>query len=148
MQLLLTLLMMSQSSLQFTRKKMLKSVVNFVVTWSQEWKTNLNADKSEVCPFSTWSNDSTWNPPIFNGAQKVRVNTTPRLLSVILDRSLTFNAYLKKLTASFSSSICIIRSTAHTSWGWQRCTLKMVFNPLICNKPEYAAPAWQSLLCY
>ena len=36
-----------------------QSVVTSVVIWSQEWKLNLNADKSEVCPFSTWSNDST-----------------------------------------------------------------------------------------
>ena len=75
-----------------------QSVVNSVVTWSQEWKLNLNAEKSEVCPFS-----------------KVRVNTTPRLLGVILDRSLRFNAHLKKLTTSLASSICIIRATAHIS---------------------------------
>ena len=36
-----------------------QSVVNFVLLWSQGWKINLNADKSEVCPFSAWSNDST-----------------------------------------------------------------------------------------
>ena len=69
-----------------------QSVVNSVVTWSQEWKLNLNAEKSEVCPFSTWSNDSSWNPTIFIGNQRVRVNTTTRLLGVILDRSLTFHA--------------------------------------------------------
>ena len=94
-----------------------QSVVTSVVIWSQEWKLNLNADKSEVCPFSTWSNDSTWNPSIFIDTQKVRVNTTPHLLGVILDRSLTFNAHLKKLTASLTSSIHIIRATAYTSWG-------------------------------
>ena len=56
-----------------------QSVVNSVVTWRQEWKLNLNSDKSLVCPFSTWSNDSTWNPTIFVGTQKVRVNTIPRV---------------------------------------------------------------------
>ena len=93
-----------------------QSVVNAVVSWSQEWKLNLNADKSQACPFSTWSNNDTWNP-IFIGTQKVCINTTPRLAEVILDGSLTFNAHLKKLTASLSSSICIIRATAHTSWA-------------------------------
>ena len=89
--------------------------------WSQEWKLNLNADENEVCPFSTWSNDSTWNRTIFLSTQKVRVNTTPTpyLFGVILDRSLTFNAHLRKLTASLrkltASSIRIIRATAHTS---------------------------------
>ena len=59
------------------------------------------------------SNDSTWNPTIFISTQKVRVNTTPRFISVILDRSLTFNAHLKKITMSLSSSIRIIREIAH-----------------------------------
>ena len=35
-----------------------QSVVNSVVIWSKVWKLNLNTDKHEVCPFSTWSNDS------------------------------------------------------------------------------------------
>ena len=64
-----------------------QSVVSSVVTWSQEWKLNLNAEKSEVCPFSTWSSNSSWNPTIFIRNQNVRVNTTPRLLGVILDKS-------------------------------------------------------------
>ena len=123
-----------------------QSVVHSVVTWSQERKLNLNAEKSEVCPFSTWSNNSSRNPVIFIGNQKVGVNTTPCLLGVILDISLTLNAHLKKLTASVASSIRIIRDTAHTSWGWRRFTLKMAFHALVCNKLDYAAPAWQPWL--
>ena len=107
----------------------------------QEWKLNLNVNKYEVFPFSTWSNDITWNPTIFTGTQKVCVSTTYRLLSVILDRSLTFNEYLKKLTASLTSTICIIRATAHTSWGWHRSALKMAFHALIHSKLDYAASA-------
>ena len=106
----------------------------------------MNAEKSEVCPFSTWSNNSSWNPTIFIGNQKVRVNTTPRLLGVILDRSLTFNAHLKKLTASLTSSTHIIRATAHTSCVWRRSTLKMDFHALVHSKLDYAAPAWQTWL--
>ena len=52
-----------------------QSVVNSVVIWSQEWKLKLNADKSEVYSFFTWSNDSTRNLTIFIGTQKVRFNT-------------------------------------------------------------------------
>ena len=123
-----------------------QSVVSSVVTWSQEWKLNLNTEKSEVCPFSTWSNDRSWNPTIFIGNQKVCVNTTPRLLCVILDRSLTFNAHMKKLTTSLASGTRIIRATARTSWGVCRSTLKMVFHALIRSKLDYAAPAWQPWL--
>ena len=52
----------------------------------------------------------------------------------------------KKLTASLSSSFCIIRATAHTSWGWRRSTLKMAFHALIRSKLDYAAPVWQPWL--
>ena len=130
MQLLPFLLMMSLSSLQPVKKKMLSStqpVVTSVVIWSREWKLNLNADKSEIFPFSTWSNNSNWNPTIFTDTQKVRVNTTHRLFGAILDRNLTFNAHSKTLTASVTSSIRIIR-TAHTSGGWHRSTLKKAFH--------------------
>ena len=71
---------------------------------------------------------------------------TPRLLGVILDKSLTFNAHLKKLTTSLSSSIRIIRATAHTSLGWSRSTLKMAFHALIRSNLDYAAPGWQPWL--
>ena len=123
-----------------------QSEVTSVVIWSWEWKLNLNADKIQGFPFSTWSNDSIWNPTIFIGTQKVCVNTTPCLLGVILDRGLTFNAHLKKLTTSLTPSICIIRATAHTTWGWHRSTLKMAFHALVRSKLDYAAPAWQPWL--
>ena len=77
-----------------------QSVANSVFDRSQQWKLNLSADKSEVCPFSTWSNDNTWQP--------VRVNHTSCLLGAILDRSLTFNAYMKKLTASLTLILRIL----------------------------------------
>ena len=48
--------------------------------------------------------------------------------------------------ASLASSICIIRATAHTSWGWHHSTLKMAFHALVCSKRDSAAPAWQPWL--
>ena len=77
-----------------------QSVVNSVLIWSQEWKLNLNGDKREVYLFSTWSNDSTWQPAPLFVTQKIRVNVTPCLLGVILDNSLTFNAHLRNVSVS------------------------------------------------
>ena len=77
-----------------------QSVINFVLIGSQKWKLNLNADESEVYPFLTWSNNNTWEPAFFIGTQKILVNVTTYLLGVILDKSLTFNGHLKKVTTS------------------------------------------------
>ena len=123
-----------------------ESVVNSVLIWSQEWKLKLNAEKSEVRPFPTWYKDSTCKPTLFFGTQKICVSIPPRLLGVILDRSLTFNAHLKKLTTSVSSSLHITRATAHTCWGWRYLTLNMVLHALIHSKLDYLAPAWQPWL--
>ena len=120
-----------------------QSVVNSVVIWRKIWKLNLNADKSEVCPFSTWSNDSSRYPTFLLTHRK---SASTLLLGVFLDRSLTFNAYLKKLSPSLTSSIRIIRATAHTSWRWCRFTLKMAFHALVHNKLDYEAHAWQPWL--
>lgn len=50
---------------------------------------------------------------------------------------------MKKLTASLTSSLCIISETVHTSWGCHRFTLKIAFHVLILIKLNYAAPKWQ-----
>ena len=123
-----------------------QSVVNSMLIRCQEWKLNLNPDKSKVRLFSTWSNDSSWQHALFLGPQKVPVNVTPRLLGVILDRSLAFNVHLKKLTMSLSSSLRIIRAHTHTSWGWHPSNLKSAFHALIHRKLEYASPTSQPWL--
>ena len=124
-----------------------KSALNSMFIWIQKWKLNLDADKSEVFPFSTWPNESYWQPALFIGPKKIQVNATPRLLGVILDGSLTFNVHLKKRTTFLSSSLHIIRATAHTFWGWCYSTLKIAFHALIHSKLDYAAPVYQSWLC-
>ena len=104
-----------------------------MLNWSQEWKLNPNADKTEVCPFSPWSNKNIWQPTLFMGNWKTWVNFNPNFLSVTLDRTLRFNAHLKKLTASLSSSLHIIKTTAHASWGWRCSTLNIAFTALISS---------------
>ena len=74
---------------------------------------------------------------------QIRVNHTPRLLGVILDRSLTLNAHMKKLSASLISSLCILRAATHTSWDSH---LKIAFHALICSKRNYASPVWKPWL--
>ena len=72
-----------------------------VYEWSRTWKLNLNTDKRECCPFSTQSKDSKWYPSLTFGGQEIRVDDTPRLLGVILDRSLSFNAHVKQSNSHY-----------------------------------------------
>ena len=38
--------------------------VEVVLQWSQQWKIELNVEKSQVFAFFTWSNESKWKPTI------------------------------------------------------------------------------------
>jgi hypothetical protein len=37
-----------------------QAAVEIVSRWSHEWKLNLNASKSEVAYFTTWTEESEW----------------------------------------------------------------------------------------
>ena len=74
---------------------------------------------------------------LFISNQKTLVQVTPHLLSVILDRSLMFNAHMKKqlrpyCPVSISSELQHILPGAGIVPLWS----------LICSKLHYAAPAW------
>ena len=123
-----------------------QSEVTKVYEWGWTWKLNLNADKSECCPFSTWSNDNKWCPSLTIGGQQIRVNEIPRLLGVFLDCSLLFNAHIKYIKQSLSSRLRAITVIAHASWDWGKPLLRTVFHALVYSKLEYARRAWQPWL--
>ena len=73
--------------------------------WGQQWKIELNIEKSEVCAFSTLPNNSKWKPTNIIQGRDIPFNSTPRLLGLLLDRSLTFTAHADKLNAEITSKL-------------------------------------------
>ena len=104
----------------------------------------MEVSKSEECPLSNFSNNSTLN--LLSLLVLILHQHHSFFPIIILDRSLTLDAHLKKLSASLSSIIHIISVTADASLGWCRFTLKIAFHDLICSKLDYVAPAWPILL--
>jgi len=120
--------------------------VDIVTAWSKAWKLTLNAGKSEAAFFSTWSNESRLQPNIQVDGQLVPTNNSPRLLGVLLDRSLTFNAHIAKISETTTRRIRCLRAVAHSDWGWDKQSLRTIFFALIRSSTDYAAPAWQPWL--
>ena len=78
---------------------------------------NLNASKSEVSFFSTWTGESTWEPEIQIDGKKIDCVATPRLLGVTLDRQLTFGTHVENVTkAAISSNRMLIRPRSQQLW--------------------------------
>ena len=82
-----------------------QEAVDIVVSWSKEWKLNLNGSKSEVSFFSNKKEDLGWTPTISIGGQDVRFEPTPRLLGVTLDRNMSFGTHVD-LTVSKVAKKC------------------------------------------
>ena len=69
-----------------------------------------------------------WVPSLTIRGQQIRVNDTPRLLGIILDQSLSFNAHSKHIKQSLLSRIQAITLAALASWGWQNPLLQNAFS--------------------
>ena len=124
-------------------KRSVQAKVDIVSRWNQQWKLQLNVGKSKVSAFSTWLNDSKWEPTISLQGHNIPFNSTPHLLGVLLDRSLTFNAHIDKLYADTASRLRGMKLVSHSTWGWKKCIMKTMYFAYIPSKMDYAAPAWQ-----
>ena len=96
--------------------------------WSKEWKINLNVQKSEISVFSTWTNDSKRIPTIDLQGKRIPFNSTPRLLGVILDQSLTFIPHINKLISDTNTQLRAMKIVSYSTWGWRKSILKTMYN--------------------
>ena len=127
-------------------ERSVQAKVDIVSRCSQQWKLQLNVGKSEVSAFSTWSNDSKWEPNISLQGRNIPFNSTLRLLGVLLDRSDTFNAHIDKLYADTAARLRGMKLVSHLTWGWKKSTMKTMYFAYVRSKMDYAAPAWQPWL--
>ena len=118
--------------------------VNIVSKWAYRRKLCLNAKKSEVSFFSTWTKEAKWTPTITIDNDTVKFSPTPRLLGVIFDRTLNFGPHVDKVTNRLAPKFRILGAIANTAWGWRKEHLMKVYKALVDNFVHYAGFAWQS----
>jgi len=123
-----------------------QEAVDVVVEWSKESKLVLNAGKSECSFFSTWNREADWKPDIRIEGKQVPFKEHPRLLGVILDRTLSFGAQVEKVTKECGGTLKMLSSLSHTEYGWSKTDLMMVFNTFFLSKMNYSSAAWQCRL--
>ena len=120
-----------------------QAAVDVVSQWSHEWKLNLNASKSEVAYFSTWTKEPEWNAEIKIDGEPIAFTHTPRLLGVTLDRQLTFGEHVKNVSKAATGACRMLSALANSNFGWRKQYLVRVYRCMIMSKMDYAGPAWQ-----
>ena len=123
-----------------------QELVDIVTAWSKEWKLTLNASKCEACYFSTSTKEANWSPKIVIDGTTIRHEKNPRLLGVILDRTLCFNAHVATTTKSAINKLKILSRLAYTDWGSNKFELLKIYQAIVESRLDYAAPAWQPWL--
>ena len=88
--------------------------------WSMDWKLNLNASKSEVAFFSTWTHEANHIPSVSIGGTPIPFNPTPKLLGVRFDRTLSFEPHAKEVAQAASGKLGMIASVGNSKWGWDK----------------------------
>ena len=131
-----------------TAVAMAQSAVDIVVSWSEEWKLNLNAQKSEVSFFSLSRNktETRFQPKITIDGKQLKYNPTPRLLGVYLDRELSFYKHVDVVVERVKSKLRMLAAVSNADWGWKKYDLKKIYTAHVRSIFDYAGCAWQPWL--
>ena len=127
-------------------EEQLQHLVDIVSAWSKEWKLNLNADKCEVCFFSSSTKEASWSPKITIDGRVLKHEPHPRLLGVTLDRQLCFNKHVDNVTKAASNKLKVLSKLAYSDWGSDKFQLFRVYQAVVRSRLDYAASAWQAWL--
>ena len=127
-------------------EKEAQALVDIVATWSKEWKLSLNADKCESSFFSTNTHEANWSPSIVIDGKVIKHEPTPRLLGVVLDRTLCFGPHTDVVTKSASSKLKILAKLSYADWGSDKFELFRIYEAVVRSRLDYAGPAWQPWL--
>ena len=117
--------------------------VDVVAAWCKEWKLSLNVGKCEAAFFSMSRKLKDYDPAIVISGKVIKKVLNPRLLGVLLDRTLTFGAHISKILAGAKGKMKMLNAISGSDWGWQKQVLRRVYLGHFKSTFDYAAPAWQ-----
>ena len=121
----------------------LQDLVDIVAAWSKEWKLTLNADKCEICFFTTSTNEAKWSPSITIDGKQLKHEPNPRLLGVTLDRQLCFGKHVDNVTKSATNKLKVLSKLSYSDWGSDKFQLFRVYQAVVRSRLDYSASAWQ-----
>ena len=133
---------LGQSTTKEEAERLAQETVNIVVNWSKKWKLNLNAGKSEVSFFTRSTKLANHTPSIVVDGTQIDLSPTPRLLGVILDQKLTFNAHIEKIGKKAADKLKMLAAISNTEWGWRKQVLRRCYMAHFRSMFEYAGCSW------
>ena len=125
-----------------TAKKVLERDMRTMKRYYRKWCLCMNDSKSEVTIFHLNNQMAARKLKIILDGEEIPFNNTPTYLGLPLDRSLTYNPALTKLSEKLKPRINLIQKLAGTDWGANGDILRTAVLSLVYSVAEYCAPVW------
>lgn len=125
-----------------TAEKILERDMKTMKVYYRKWCLCMNQSKSEVAIFHL--NNKMANRPlnVYLDGEEIPFNKTPTYLGLPLDRSLTFEPALTKLSEKLKPRNNLVQKLVGTNWGANGNTLRTAVLSLVYSAAEYCTPAW------
>jgi ribonuclease HI len=103
--------------------------------WSHTSGLQFSPSKTKAMLF-TYSTKKYPHPPSLNG-EPVDFVSSYKFLGMTLDRRLTWNLHIKKLTDRCQADLRLLRVLSHCNWGADYTTLRLLYLAILRPKLEY-----------
>ena len=118
----------------------LNSAAGEMASRAEEIGMGLSAPKSTTTLFTPWTVQFDRLPPIQVNGAPATATRNPKLLGVVFDPSLTFNAHAIALVKKGRGRIRLLSALANTEWGKDKECLLATYKTFIRPILEYGAP--------
>lgn len=115
--------------------------------WAEECEVELAPEKTEALLISLDPSESHANAPsLVLGGSRVEYKSNPKLLGVLLDRGITFQAQAKAAASKLKRRSNVIAALAGKSWGPPPSVAKVLYEGFVRPAAMYASGAWMPFL--
>ena len=121
----------------------INSYLEEIIAYLKDNSLLISAPKSTVTLFSPDPHQARTHPRILIEDSQLPLVQCPKILSVYLDTSLSFNKHSGYVAERVSNRNNILKALAGTSWGQQKETLLMTYKGVGRSIINYAAPEYK-----
>ena len=124
--------------------KDLQAVLNIIEIWSKEWGFKISSTKTKAIIFTQKRNLKTEQLNLTMFGQKIEFVKQIKLLGMIFDSKLLWDAHITNLIDRCKKDINLLRLVSATTFGADKLTLLNLYKSLILSKIDYGAHAYFS----
>ena len=137
-----TAIWMKDGKIKGSNRILMQEEIDKIMAWAKRWKMKVNEDKTKGMVISSSTNDTSWDPQLTAGEQKVEFTKDYKFLGITIDNSLRFAKHVANTTVKCRKRVNIIKCLSSKDWGSNLETQRALYLTYIILVLEYASSGW------